>query len=218
VLPVALASFLDYLDILRWPLLVGVFLVWFFRRYSEHVGRLLDRINSFKAPLGLGEFGFEPNQEIAADDDEAGFDFEDDVIALAEAQVRVEYEEELERRQNEHQAQLDYLFGQIAIKDLSLDYERIYRVIYGSQVSALRSMRATPRGVPRIVLEAHLDQVKQSLTTLPWIQRLTFEDWFGFLQRNGLALVAPDGLYRITSKGTGFLFYIESHAYPVRVF
>ena len=79
-------------------------------------------------------------------------------------------------------------------------------------------MRATAEGVPRAVLEVHLDQVKQTLTTLPWIQRRTFEDWFGFLQRTGLALVAPDGLYRITSKGTGFLFYIESHGYPARVF
>lgn len=212
------AVFLDYLNILRWPLLVAVFLAWFFNRYRDHVGRLLDRINSFKAPLGLGELGFEPNQQIAGEEDEADFDFEDDVVALAEAGVRVEYEGRLEELQNQQQAQLDYLFEQIAIKDLSLDYERIYRVVYGSQVSALRSMRATPEGVPRGVLEAHLDQAKQTLTAVPWIQRLTFEDWFGFLQRSGLALVALDGLYRITSKGTGFLFYIESHGYPARIF
>jgi hypothetical protein len=46
-----------------------------------------------------------------------------------------------------------------------------------------------------------------------WLQRLSFEEWFGYLQQQGLAEVGADQRYRITTTGAGFLAYIEGLGY-----
>ena len=90
-------------------------------------------------------------------------------------------------------------------------------MIYGSQIGALRSLRAAAAGLPRAPVEAHLDQAKQN--SIEFLRpRSTFTEWFGFLERNDLTTAGDDGLYRITPKGVGFLTYIEGLGYPPRIF
>ncbi|MDQ5822320.1 MAG: hypothetical protein M3540_12845 [Actinomycetota bacterium] len=209
---------LDYLRVLIWPVVVGTFLGYFLRRFGSHIGPLLDRIRSVKA-LGT-EVGFaDPRQEEALGDEEAA-----EETVVDEAELLTEKVEEYERLLGEQhlaaQEERARLLRQLAAAQLGRDFERIYRVIYGSQIAALRSLNATEDGVPQIALEAHLNQSKATWTTMPFIQSLTFEQWMGFLLRNGLAIhpEPPNGPYKITSKGSGFLGYIEAGRYPSKVF
>jgi len=53
------ASFLDYLDVLIWPIVVAGFLAFSLYRYGEYIGPLINRISHVerpngKFPLGLG--------------------------------------------------------------------------------------------------------------------------------------------------------------------
>lgn len=131
-----------------------------------------------------------------------------------------EYELRLAEQQLAAQEERGRLLRQLAVAELGRDFERIYRVIYGSQIAALRSMLAAPEGLPREALEAHLTASKATWTAMPFIQSLTFEQWIGFLLSNALAMLPqpPPGPYRITSKGSGFLGYIDAGRYPTKIF
>lgn len=202
-----IASLLDYLDVLRWPIVLSAFLGFFLWRYREHLGRLLDRIQSVKGPLGTG-LDFEP-QHVPDLDEDAEFELFDADEELLEA-VREEHCEELGQLQQEHQAQIDYLINQLALRESALEFERIDRAIYGSQFAALRTLNASPAGVARVLIEVHLVAAKQTFSQVAWFQTLTFEAWFDFLHNSGLAQVAPDGSYRITAKGMAYLVYIDA--------
>ena len=106
-------------------------------------------------------------------------------------------------------------------KELRADFEYVWGRIYGSQIAALRVLRAmSPAGVERDGLEANLRAVKAQFPALQWVQNLPFERWFAFLEQNDLATRAADAadLFHVTPKGTGFLTYIEALAYPNRLF
>jgi len=90
------------------------------------------------------------------------------------------YEAKVAELHAEHAEQIEYLATEVAARDPWLEFERIYRVIYGSQIAALRSMRATPAGVPRAILELHLTAAKGAWTAFPSVQAQTFETWFAW--------------------------------------
>jgi len=204
---------LDYVRALVWPVLVAAILAYFLGRYRDNVGGLIDRINSLKGPLGTA-VGFDPAQPQQQLDASAAETLIDEQEELIES-VRHEYEERLAEEQVQQAELTSYLLNELAAKELQVDFERIYRVIYGTQVAALRALRAAPAGLPRAAVEAPLEQAKQSSIEL-LRPRVTFADWFGFLERNDLATAGDDGLYRITPKGVGFLTYIEGLGYPPR--
>jgi hypothetical protein len=51
-----------------------------------------------------------------------------------------------------------------------------------------------------------------------WLETLRFEEWFGYLQQQGLAEVDTDERYHITTRGACFLAYIEGLGYPLKSF
>lgn len=209
------STILDYLTVLRWPILIAGFLLFFFRRYRDHVGRLLDRIQSVSGPLGTGAQFSAPAEQGEPDEDAAAqlIDEETELIDYIIEQHQVE----LAQTQEAAQDVIDRLLNQLATTELRADFEFIYGRIYESQVAALRTLRATPDGAARLSVEAHLLQIKAGYPNVAWLQSTTFEDWFGFLTRNEVAEVGIDGLYRITPKGMGFLAYIEGLSYPARL-
>jgi hypothetical protein len=141
-----------------------------------------------------------------------------ELVEGAVGELREEYETALAVTQQQSSEVIERLLTQVATTELRADFESIYAHIYESQVAALRTIRATPTGAHRISLEAHLSQAKTVWGAAPWFQVLTYEDWIGFLLRNGLAEIGDDGLYRITPKGAAYLGYTEGLGYPARLF
>jgi hypothetical protein len=214
------AVVLDYMRVLVWPVLVLAALAYAARRYGDHIGRLIDRIRHVRA-LGT-ELGFSdaPQQELAAAEEAAE--------ELADARVgpiAAMYEQELEAQALEAQAERTQLLRLVAVKDIQLDYERIHRIIYGSQIAALRALRSGQGGtLSRADLEPHLARSKSLWTAVAVIQNLTFEQWIGYLASHGLveatagiAAAAAGGAYRITPKGEGYLDYIDVLGLPTRI-
>jgi hypothetical protein len=215
VLVASLAStVLDYLRVLAWPAVVAAFLGLFFLRYRDNIGRLIDRVVSVKVPGAT--LDLQPTQTQHEVDDAVAETLIDEQFELVEG-VRAEYVRRLAEEQVQQTELTNYLLTELATKELQVDFERIYRIIWGSQIAALRSLRAAPAGLPRTPIEAHLSQAKQ--TTIEILRpKATFEEWFSFLESTDLATASPDGLYRIKPKGVGFLTYIEGLAYPPRLF
>jgi IS30 family transposase len=132
--------------------------------------------------------------------------------------LQAEHAVELGQAEQQAHDVIGRLLRKLATSEIRAHFESIYARIYGSQVAALRTLREAPSGAPRASVEAHLAQVKNDVSTRPvvWVQGLSFEEWFGYLQQQGLAEVGADQRSHITTMGTGSLAYIEGLGYARR--
>jgi hypothetical protein len=140
-----------------------------------------------------------------------------DLVSAVAERLQAKHAAELAEPQRDEEG-LQSLLRRLATTGIRADFESVYAHIYGSQIAALRTLRATPVGATREALEPHLAEVKHDLRLPSWIHALSFEDWLGYLQRNGLAELGADDLYHITPKATGFLDYVDGLGYPPRSF
>lgn len=207
------STLLDYIDVLRRPLVVGATLIFVFRTYRDEIGRLIDRINELRGPGGTG-LGMAPSQQSP---EEAEPSIEGDNELLEE--IISDYERELAERQEERQQSEQALIAELVSAQIDLDFERIYRVIFGSQVQALRALRDVhPASVPRTLVEPIFGAVKAQFSDA--FAAWSFEMWIAFLLREGyggsLVEQLGDGTFRLTLKGSTFLDYVED--FPPKVF
>jgi hypothetical protein len=211
---------LDYIRVLIWPAVaVGLLVfVWWHRSKIEPFVR---RVTLLRLPGGF-EVGFDRAQDAAAGDAQAA---EHEVAQEPVVNERVgELEAELETRTAKAGDERRRLLAQLVVAQLALDYERIFRVIFGTQIQALRSMQATPEGVHRDALQKLVDEsalgasiVRAASGGAPTI---SFQSWIGFLLIYRLAENPPPDtdVYKITTRGTGFLNYIDAGRYPPKRF
>lgn len=99
---------------------------------------------------------------------------------------------------------------EIALRDTLLDFERIYNVIFGSQIQILLDLNSSKDGLPIQNVEALFNK-----TMLKW--RPTFTDWgfdkyMSYLLSTGLVEIDENRLY-ITQKGEAFVGYLLSQRY-----
>lgn len=98
------------------------------------------------------------------------------------------------------------LLQALAEKEFSTFYERVYREIYGSQISALRAVNSANNGIAQKSL--------RELQPLTVIQSgMTFEQWFQYLETNAL-VVSQGQNVQITDSGREFLIYVTQQGYP----
>lgn len=213
---------LDCLRALAWPVIVAGALVSVFWRPGSKLGDLIDRVRREKLPLEL-EVGLESAQKSSVTDEEA----EDlinqkapELVSTVIESLQAEHAGELGQAEQQAHDVIERLLRKLATTEIRADFESIYARIYGSQVAALQTLREAPNGAPRASVEAHLAQVKNDVGTrlVVWLQSLPFEEWFGYLQRQGLAEVGADQRYHITTMGAGFLAYIEGLGYARKSF
>lgn len=210
-------AILGYLGALARPVIVAGALVSVFWRSGSKRGNLIDRMRKERLPLEL-DVGLESAQRSSVTAEEAETLIHQKAPELVSTVIEsLEAEHAVELGQAEQQAHgvIERLLRKLATSEIRADFEWTYARIYGSQVAALQTLREAPNGAPRASVEAHLAQVKNdvSMRLVVWLQSLSFEEWFGYLQQQGLAEVGADQRYRITTTGAGFLAYIEGLGY-----
>ena len=193
-----------------------------FSRYRKKLGDLASRVSSKNFPVG-GEAGLESGQGPSATAEQAEnliAERAPELVSTVVEKLQAEHAAELAQGQQQAQELIQRLLRELAVIEIRADFESIYAHIYGSQVAALRALRTMSDGATRESVEAHLTEVKSDGTMrhVAWLQTLPFEAWFGYLERNGLAEAGADELCRITTKGTGFLGYIEGLGYEPKSF
>jgi hypothetical protein len=215
-------AILDYLRALARPVIVGGALVSVFWRSGSKLGNLIDRLRREKLPLEL-EVGLESAQRSCLTDEEAEALINQkapELVSTTIESLQAEHTGELGQPEQQVHDVIERLLRKLATTEIRADFESIYARIYGSQVAALQTLREAPNGAPRASVEAHLAQVKNDVSTrlVVWLQSLPFEEWFGYLQQQGLADVGADQRYHITTMGAGFLAYIEGLGYARKSF
>ena len=215
-------AILDHLRALARPVIVVGALVSVFSRPGSKLGNLIDRLRREKPPLDP-HVVVESAQRSSVTDDEAEALIHREAPALVSTvieRLQAEYAAELGQAEQQTQGVNERLLRRLATTEIRADFESIYARIHGSQVAALETLREAPDGTPRASVEAHLAQVKSdvSMRLVVWLQSLSFEEWFGYLQEHGLAEVGAGQRYHITTMGAGFLAYIEGLGYARKSF
>jgi hypothetical protein len=145
-----------------------------------------------------------PVTEEVTKDEDINTAFLDEYAGTLEVQLQIAEESTEELRRD------------LAVRDLALDCERIHRMIFGSQIAALRAAAAVdPLPMPESTLRQRFDEAKSKWSVAH--KDRTFAPWIGFLIGSGLIEIVPTG-YRITSKGRAYLSYIDSLGLPPRLF
>ena len=123
------------------------------------------------------------------------------------------YEQSIAEAQQTEEA----LRRELAFTQIELEFERLYRIIYGSQMAALRELAgADPGGVPRQRLhhDYRAARAKWGDVVLPDDP----DTWASFLTVADLAELRPDSRNYITPKGKAFLNYVNAKGYPDQPF
>jgi hypothetical protein len=226
---------IEVLKIVAWPTVV-VWLVCFFLR--DEVRRAAARITEIgpagakfaappaqvppsppeAAPAALPSPGGSPNGHASAPGTPASVQ---EYISSIRAVIPVEQLESvvnsvradlLTKAGQAPQAQIEALTYTVASLNIQLTNERIYRLIYGSQIEALALMNAEGGAPPNILRDIY----ERAKGMYPDVYRsYAFEQWLGFLQHAAVCMVAPNGHYILTPHGRGFLRYRIDMRLPV---
>lgn len=202
---------LEYVKVIIWPVIISGFLFYF----KNNIRGLIDRITIIKGPGGTE---IRAEQERKIEKQEEGIEKISDENIKKDLQVQIEevkktYEEELskEKKANTNKDKIiSNLLEQLSFKSLQLEFEQIYRLIFGSQIDLLKRLRLASSG----------EASKNTIIFFAFIQRLfavftswTFSQYINFLLSSGFIYFNNDH-YFITDKGKAFLNYIEILNYP----
>lgn len=191
---------LNYVQVLVWPILIGVALFYFFR---SDIRGLLQRLLSAKVPGG--EFQFQPQGEPEI---EASLPL--DIVRERGSDIKERYDQQIHNKDE----QIESLFQELAKKDLQVQYEATYNQIFGSQLSLLEYL-STKGSAGATYLDLYTFFYAPTVGVYPSPKIYTFERYLGFLVTSGLIEEHTTGRYRITPLGIGFLEYIAGRGYPM---
>jgi len=112
--------------------------------------------------------------------------------------------------------QLDVVIGAQAVAQSIAEFERIFRIIFGSQLRAVRLADQSGGAVPRDEVIAIFDAASERFPDTH--KDKTFDQWFQFLVAANLLVELPqaDGkrMVGVTDFGHEFLVYITQMRYP----
>ena len=189
---------LDYLDTLKWPVVVlalATVLIW---RYHDEIGRLLaglfSRVKSLETPIGRATF--EPGEQVVATDGPVSPNAADELDLARQSQQQLQAT--VEQLQSEYNALRAFFL-----------HEYVFRIIYGTQIELLHGLNAVyPQGVDetRLPSTSHARFLELSKAG-DW----SLEQYLRFLFFNGLMeKLQATNTYRITENGRAFLQYLAN--------
>jgi hypothetical protein len=111
---------------------------------------------------------------------------------------------------DEH-SRLDFLVHNLAVSRLETIFERIYRVIFGSQILALRTLNSAIRPVSIEDAQKFFADFKEKYPEA--YDNYGFDGWFGFLIKESLITI-ENNLIVITEGGRDFLMFLTHRRLP----
>jgi hypothetical protein len=184
-----------FLKISWWPL-VTVFVILLFK---DNIGKLIDELNE------LYIFGNKakrdkqpPNQEILYN--------KVDIKKIEEV-----YEQSKEDIIKNFSDNVNTLKEQLANKEIELDFERIYNVIYGSQIFILDYLNVSNAIISFDQINRYYRETQNKQH--PFLNNIDISQYLSFLTSSQLLELADLNNYRITKKGKDFIKYIKERQY-----
>lgn len=200
---------LEYLKVLIWPIIIGGVIIY----YRKNIQAFIDRIWKLKFPGG--ELEAEKQKNLQSVDEGGGRENAEETLSqqteLIE-EVKNQYETQYSTLQQNAQQAIQDLLNQLSVKDIQLNFERTYNVIFGSQIALLELLLPKTTGESRAFLDLFYSQVKK--INFPIFENWTLDAYIQLLIYKLLVEVTPVGNYKITVRGASFLSYITNLNYP----
>jgi len=204
----------DFLKVTLWPIAFLIFVFLFRNNIAKFIENLIIRVK------GPGDTEITLEQQKKVQEQKSGIiqisQEELGKLSKQTEEIKKEYEDQLNKERKEKEGKEafnNYLIDQLFIKDLQIDFERIYRLIFGSQIMLLRNL-SSKGSSGSTTNELLIFFVMVQRIWSPAFQNWTFNLYLEFLLKNQLIQLIPPDSYLITEKGKAFLIYITSLSYP----
>jgi hypothetical protein len=201
------ASF-DLVKGIAWPLALAIVVYWFRGELRSNIPRLRE--------AGPGGVKLDPADQQQADQSspitEAGELKPIPGFGRTPTIERVERELHKDLERYPESERLGVTVRVLAEARIATSFERIYRLIFGSQIFALRTLNAHPNGIEIDSARAFYEQ-KVKAAHPDELKDFTFDAWIGFLIHQNLVAV-KNNIHLITNNGRDFLQYIVIQGLP----
>lgn len=198
----------DYIDVLIWPLVIVGIAALVTNRFREQIEALINRIQTVRGPGG---------SEILAPLEE-----QKDVTGEAtstETEVEPSIPEDIQERLETGDAETKaaaLLRQELANTQNALYHERVYRVLWGTQIALLQGLNVRLDGLSMLeVMTTYHTNHNKAAQTVNTSYNRDFASFIKFLVDEGLVEFGQLARYTITDLGRGFLAYLTLQGIPV---
>lgn len=188
-------GFLEYLKVLAWPIVVVVVFLSLREKLKDLIGKVCN--------LHWGSVGLTISQDSSGNEAK---------VKKSEAEIVKDLPniEDATAKLGEMTSSLEETKKDLLAARIQLDFERIYRVIFGSQIALIKNLIGKPSGVNRNFIEAIFQETQKSYSDI--LGKWSLDGYLGYLITN--RLIEFDGLnYKSTNKGFSFIEYITNMGY-----
>lgn len=223
------SSFLSDIGPLWWPL--AFFLV--FLIFRKDISALLNRINRLKWKDAAAELsdvnqqadklesiekikdrGEEESSDPAATSSDGGLRHKDTAMSAFDSLLLTGIEDAIQSDPKltgdpDPQRRQDALVRALAHERTRNHLEKVYNLIWGSQIAALEALNQSG-AIERSALELRFEATKSNQTIFSGV---TFDAWMQFLINAMLIMKLDDGRYAINELGQVFLRYLINERY-----
>jgi hypothetical protein len=207
---------LEYLKVLVWPLTLILILVLYYKPLSS----LVDRLRTFKGPGGfeieaeeMKKAQEESTQDVIFTWDPSLDEDKSEEVSIEAGSYPDTKPEDSTRSETPRQSAPLSVRSMSEIKDIPLnaEFERIYNLIFGSQIMLLEVLNAdSDKKLPLKTVGFIYKNIRKSENSLKdWSMR----DYLKFLVGENLAEVVDKKNIRLTEHGREFLEYVNGKGY-----
>lgn len=197
----ALSAFITLATSIAWPILI----FWIWHHHKEEIRQILPRLRRF-SPTGAE---FDSAEQQAEGEKLESPDASGALKKVPEHRLRTSLmiiKSSIERDlynfpENERETKLLIALSEAR---LFLHFERVYRLIFGSQIEGLNYLR---KNFKATISEATAFYDEKRSLYPDFYDNFSFEKWIGFLEDNNL-IHNNDGIITLTDIGLDFLIYV----------
>lgn len=191
----------EMIEVIVWPASLLIFAIVFILFFKKEIAEKIKAIKSVSKNGVLMEKTQETNNDNFNNEDLLG---KSDSITIREQKERIKKDLEKRHLDNSPDATIEVLIHQLAVTQLKLEFERIYNIIFGSQIYLLKKLNENVKHKKDID-----SYVETTLSNYEEFQDWSIEEYLHFLFTNSLIIYdAEKELFNITNIGHEFLLWL----------
>ena len=189
------------IEVFAWPMSLLIIAIVFLLIFKKEIAEKIKTIRSVSKNGVLMEKSQETNSENLNNDDLLG---KSDSITIREQKERIKKDLEERRLGNDLDKTIEVLVHQLAVTQLKLEFERIYNVIFGSQIYLLKKLNENSKHKKDID-----SYINTTLNNFEEFKDWTTEEYLHFLFANSLIIYDKEKeLFNLTNLGHEFLLWL----------
>lgn len=207
---------LDYISALKWPALVLIVLYFGRKRIPTIITELLKKDKVSATLPGGSSFTFSNNQqEPPSGQTIASTQIEEHAEEVQEGTVSIT-EPPATTSTNDADAYRE-LTNRLTVAEIQLEFERIWRMIFGTQIEVLLRLKQQTGGLSLMRLEYLFQEHLRRLTSVgqPPVYANAL-NWVSWLEQYSL-IQQESGVYKLTPAGEIFLTYLTNQGLIVDI-